>query len=545
MPYCNTALSDILSLEPAGGAPEWWNSTAKAIVLFGIACALAHIHGRGLWHGYLKPSRVLIDEDNHGPLLTDYGFGETEHVGREDEVYRPNGEKRGPGLDVYQFGVLACVILTGSTNLDPNDLARFPFMSRVIRHATAKDPSERPNMFQILYAMRHEPQLVPEIDQGTWDTLTEQYFSAFYRGARPGDQALFDTVPDHVPSSSSEIVRRAWDLYRQGNAAQAARLAKTAARLKYGPGLYLYAVALLKWNVVPHAEQEGLSNMEEAAILGHPGAMYEFGVRLMRQGQEEAGLNWLRQAADSHAAGVSDDAHHVIGQYHDRKGECALAMQEYRLAARNDSPAALIDYTRALLDPRFGEVDKDEAFRRLDQAAENDCPNAMFRLGQLYREGKACDRDLHKAAAYFERAAAHNFHEAYCQLAVLYFPNERGVPQVRPEGQDAKTRAIEFYEKAVKAEDTTAVHNYAVILFDGKSGTPPDQGRAIEMWKWAADRNVQKSQIRYAECVEKGLVPDATRRDAINYYLQATCGTDQLAKEKAQAALDRLGASSC
>jgi TPR repeat protein len=474
--------------------------------------------------------------------LTDYAFG---HIDRpkpeEDSLYSHPGEARSPALDVYQFGVLVYLILTEEepTPSPPQieRLSKFEFMSKIVKHCIAADPAKRPTLPQILYAIRSNPDFLPEIDHNVYDSVAEVYFERVYRYAKPCDKELYDRPVDQpvsVDADPAALIRQARELYRNRKPADALPFVRKAAEANFPEGLYLYGMALLAGTGVPHDKPKGLEFLRKAADRNNSYATYQLGSILMET-DPTRGLELLKRVARGFDP-VSADATHLIARYYEMTAkDYRQARDRYSSAHEKGCIAGTVDYARVLLDERFGPVDAGEAFSVLQRAASRQSADAMFSLGSLYREGKGCDKDLQQAADWYERAAELQFAPAYLRLALLYMPNDAGTSLAKPPyGGQPLERALEYYEKAVEAKDVPAKHNLAVILFIGKGGVQKDQTRAQQLWKEAADEGFAASQVRYAECIEK-----MDRGLAIEYYRMAAAQKNAEAKD----ALARLGSA--
>jgi serine/threonine protein kinase len=145
-----------------------------------VARSLARVHGRGLYHGDIKPSNIGFMSDGSAKLL-DFGLARALSLDRTHEhdgtshgarpplggtwAYLPpevrDGARPGPGLDLWALGVVLCEALTGSHPFpharDTKELAaglsaalarlrseRSSAHERVVAALLAPRPSDRP-----------------------------------------------------------------------------------------------------------------------------------------------------------------------------------------------------------------------------------------------------------------------------------------------------------------------------------------------------------------------------------------------------------------
>ena len=72
--YFNGSLSTIFNKQKYGISINGWDSRQQSIFCYKLACALAYLHSKGIFHGHLKPSNILISNDFE-PIVTDYWNG--------------------------------------------------------------------------------------------------------------------------------------------------------------------------------------------------------------------------------------------------------------------------------------------------------------------------------------------------------------------------------------------------------------------------------------------------------------------------------------
>jgi serine/threonine protein kinase len=106
------SLAEVLNSDPK---PGWWNGTSMMIIVIGIVLGMMEAHKKGICHGNLKPSNVLLDGE-HLVRVSDFGSLEWEKAGVKKELrnefYADQGmvedddEDVDIERDVYSFGMI-------------------------------------------------------------------------------------------------------------------------------------------------------------------------------------------------------------------------------------------------------------------------------------------------------------------------------------------------------------------------------------------------------------------------------------------------------
>ncbi len=124
-------------------------------LLVPVARALAHLHRHGAVHGDVSPDNVLFDAEG-APMLVDPGLaralGEARAEGGTEGFSAPEAV-HGRGADVFGWGALAWLVLTGEAPGEERDRVPLPLLrqdvdaaaARLIEDCLAADPQERPH----------------------------------------------------------------------------------------------------------------------------------------------------------------------------------------------------------------------------------------------------------------------------------------------------------------------------------------------------------------------------------------------------------------
>lgn len=161
----------------------------------------------------------------------------------------------------------------------------------------------------------------------------------------------------------------------------------------------------------------------------------------------------------------------------------------------------------------------------LRQAVQNGEPAALFEVGKIYTDGAGVEKDLAKAAQWYENAADMGF--APAQYIIGNF-NEKGLGV----NQDAAI-AAKWYERAAKGGNIIAMHNLAVLNATPNALT--DQPNMEEAFKWfsnAADYGVRDSQVNAGIFHTKGFGTEVNLIEAYKWFSIAAKAGDKDASNK-------------
>ena len=158
-----------------------------------------------------------------------------------------------------------------------------------------------------------------------------------------------------------------------------------------------------------------ISFFEAAAKQGHSHSAYWLG-RL--ESQSPQAIGYLRMAVAFGNAGAMAS---MAANYHSGRGVKAdlnKSRKWYRASAVRHYPKSLATWGMFV-----EEHDTKEAFRLYQLAAEANHPIGLWKLGQCYQAGTACQPDLEKAIAYFKRAIDLGSMPAKYDLGYIHFDN--------------------------------------------------------------------------------------------------------------------------
>ena len=113
--------------------------------------------------------------------------------------------------------------------------------------------------------------------------------------------------------------------------------------------------------------------------------------------------------------------------------------------------------------------------KKLEQATDGKI-QAMYDVGNLYMRGRGVNRNMAKAAEWFQKAASTGHASAQAKLGILYFEG-RGVKQNYP-------KAIKLLNAAAKQNIPSAYYQLA-NMFELGSGVPQDLHQSIYWYKKA------------------------------------------------------------
>jgi eukaryotic-like serine/threonine-protein kinase len=142
------------NLIPADGLP------IEAVVRYGsqVASALAHAHERGIVHGDLKPSNVIITPDGRAKVL-DFGIARQMDTGSAEAITRSQGSRSQPGVAAGTLAYMAPELLQSA---DANVLSDIWALGIVLYEmVTGRVPFQGPTALELVSSILKDP--VPQL----------------------------------------------------------------------------------------------------------------------------------------------------------------------------------------------------------------------------------------------------------------------------------------------------------------------------------------------------------------------------------------------
>lgn len=214
--------------------------------------------------------------------------------------------------------------------------------------------------------------------------------------------------------------------------------------------------------------------------------------------------------------------------------------------------------TSELVFPHGLEVkaDPEAAFFWISKAAGDQCAGAHALLGNLYHNGRGCERDLGAALRHYSIAADKGLADAQFALGDMYFKGEgtttnygeaahwfEKAAQDIPRAKSALAyllakgigvspdipRAVNLYVEAAAQDDAMALYHIGIRRLCG-DGLPKEVTNAETMLRKSAKQNYLPAIQRLAELYAHGLDGEPDFREAAVWYQKAAALGDHYSK---------------
>jgi serine/threonine protein kinase len=170
----NGSLKSVLEKVGHGAQFAFWNPTGQGILICGIALGMRFVHSKGIIHGDLKPSNILLNGRGEA-LISDFGssrFESNDCTGEDGSVSYAAPELFQEGAihtrqaDVFTFGLLMYEILTGWAVFPSSEYA-FSIVRRLLHAEMPAVPDECGSVAHDLIrrCWTMEPEKRPTFDQ--------------------------------------------------------------------------------------------------------------------------------------------------------------------------------------------------------------------------------------------------------------------------------------------------------------------------------------------------------------------------------------------
>jgi TPR repeat protein len=158
------------------------------------------------------------------------------------------------------------------------------------------------------------------------------------------------------------------------------------------------------------------------------------------------------------------------------------------MPARSETKAEIAELERAHTDLKSGRYQ--DGFRRIHRVADKGSPAAQHVLGQLYERGIGVEKNLGKAAQYYQRAANRDFAAAETRLGVMLRTGD-GIAK-------NPMLAEKWLMKASQHDVGEAQYNLGQMHLHGEA-TAPNLAAASQWLRRAAANGVSQAETALAQ----------------------------------------------
>lgn len=207
-----------------------------------------------------------------------------------------------------------------------------------------------------------------------------------------------------------------------------------------------------------------------------------------------------------------------------KAGDVQRFLDEARQASLDAASIAVVDPSKLVEDPQQAHPDGERAVSAYEVAGELGDPEALVRLGELYREGAVVPKDLPAAFAYFRQARDLGYPSARWRLAEMMLRGE-GTPVDR-QGAHAEL------ETAAEAGVPAAMLMLGDLEASGELGSV-DVEAAVSAWQRAVDAGEVRGLVRLAGLYHDGSIVPRDAEKAYRFYEEAGAKGDGYAAVRA------------
>lgn len=153
-----------------------------------------------------------------------------------------------------------------------------------------------------------------------------------------------------------------------------------------------------------------------------------------------------------------------------------------------------------------------EEFENCLKATKRDDPLAYFNIGLMYLRGHGCEKDMSKAAEYFDIAAPKGNQNAQINLGFMYAKGE-GVPK-------NKYKAFDLFKLAASQGNAEAQFNLGKMYEKG-DGIQQNYKEAIKFYEKAAAQNHSKAQLYLGVMYDIGEGVSVDKSKATKFFIKS------------------------
>ncbi|WP_444942965.1 tetratricopeptide repeat protein [Microbulbifer sp. ZKSA006] len=305
----------------------------------------------------------------------------------------------------------------------------------------------------------------------------------------------------------------------QDNYPQFEQLIQQASDSGFSPAQFFYASYLLEGK---NEIAKGMALLNEAAIAGHPAALYEkariaqYGVHGLPQNIDQSIRDYKASAYRNHLpAQLKMGILNSKGVIADASADIAYAW--YLLCGRAGNLECITNMGYSAEHGYGVEQSPAHAAELYQLAGAEGSANANARLAGLYERGRGVEQDLEQAIYYYTLAADSGLATAMNKLGLIYLDSDNT--------PNDYSKALYWFEQAALHNSKYGFFNQARMYEQGL-GVAAEPDRALSLYEEASKRGHGMASLRIAEAYSRGESLDKNLDQVLHYLKLATEQSD-------------------
>jgi TPR repeat protein len=352
-----------------------------------------------------------------------------------------------------------------------------------------------------------------------------------------------------VDAGDVEALLMAGDLYSKGigrraDSKKAFEFWRKAAERGDAKGMFNIAMCYYNGHGVEKSEKDHVEWMGKAADKGLLLAKMDYAAFLYRGVQVTAdvprAVEMLKECCNHPQNLLMGRAEWHLAQIYESETldpaaqDFRAARDYYKLSGEKGQREGTVNYALYLLDGKGGDPDVDEGIRLLGQASEGS-GTACFNLGTIYSEGLYNQtQDPVLGEEYWVKGSKYGHSQCLFKASSRFLKQADGPDVSAEQKATLRQRGLLYLRRSAEQGDfLPSIHNWGVVLRDGKFGAAQNFVEAVRFFKKSAEGGFLQSMMTLGDIYGNGVKGIEKNVEEANKWYTKHGSNEALAKRDA------------